>query len=440
MVKIYLKYVVAALLAVSSLKALASANPELTGVEMATVNLSDSVGVYKALYDNTPIEPVFKLVPRFAIVGLDNKFVFTIGAALKFTSSFDWNNPVRNPRSLTLGALQPSIYNDRCLYQMTAGGSGIYFNIIGFPNTAKEIGLFISLGLDNESNNTYKIEASQVYMRYRDLQLGFSYSLYNDRGADAYTIDGSGPCASGSYATVGMNWQHFCNRHIRLGLGIEMPNSKYTQIDPNLTNNQQSILYNTATSNQYVPNIPFYVGYAWANNHVRLSGLIKDVHYKDLTNGQSHHQMGMGVKFTGHVVTSPLVWYWMAQYGKASASTFKGDKDLGLDLVPDNNCLGRLKATDTWGLIAAMQWNIHTKNILTVQYSYMNNHIPYYSVPALTSYNEQMLHGSTITINDVWRISSLFSTGIEYRYVGKTNGSGEHICNNRFYMMFMMNF
>lgn len=70
----------------------------------------------------------------------------------------------------------------------------------------------------------------------------------------------------------------------------------------------------------------------------------------------------------------------------------------------------------------------------------MNNQIPYYSVPALTSYDEQMHYGSTITINDIWRISYLFSAGAEYRYVVKTTEGGEHISNNRVYLMLMMNF
>lgn len=436
----FMKHTVAILLMMSCMLSAYASEEGNTPVMNGFVNLNDSVAVYKALYDNTPIEPVFKLVPRFAIVGLDNRFVFSIGAGLKFTASFDWNNPVHNPRGLSIGAVQPAGMKDRNLYQMTAGGSGIYFNIIGFPNTANEIGLFISLGMDNECNNTYKIEAGQVYMRYQDWQVGFASSLYNDRGADAYTIDGSGPCASGSHATVGMNWQHFFNRHIRLGVGVELPNSSYTQIDPSANHIIQGSYTSSNTSNQSFPNFPFYVGYAWKGSHVRLSGLLKNVRYMDFTTGKGHSQMGFGVKLTGHVITQPLEWFWMAQYGYASASTFKGDKGLGLDLVPDDNCLGRLRPTQTWGLIAAAQWNITRKHLLTMQYSHMRNIIPYYSVGAETSFDDQIRYGSTFTVNGVWRITSLFSTGLEYRFVDKRNEGGDYISCNRVYLMFMMNF
>mgnify|MGYP004446087629 FL=1 len=118
------------------------------------VNLADSAQMYGTLLNNTPFENEFKFSPKFAIVGLDGQFFFSTGARMKFTASYDWNNPIKHPTELLPSKLSQALPGNEHLFQMSAGGSSIYFNIIGFPNSQNQVGLFINLGLDAENNNS----------------------------------------------------------------------------------------------------------------------------------------------------------------------------------------------------------------------------------------------------------------------------------------------
>lgn len=411
-----------------------------TRIVSGYVNLNDSANVYKALYDNTPVEPEFKLVPKFAIIGADNKFVFSTGASMKFTASYDWGNPVRNPSGMGAADISGSFLSDHNLYQMTAGGSGIYFNIIGFPGAANEIGLFLSVGVDKDANNTYRLGAGQIYMRYRDFQCGYATSLYNDRRADAYTIDAHGPCASGAHTTVGMNWQHIFNRHIGIGIGVEAPKAAYTQLDFEELDGLESMVFSTLTSHQYIPNFPFYVGYDWGMGHVRLSAIVRNIHYVDYITGRGHNVVGNALKLTGNAKAGPVNFFWMAQTGWASATCFLDNASSGLDLVPSDDNPGRLTPTQSWGCIAAMQWNILPNVFTTAQYSYLHNHVPRYTIRAATEWGDLMESGQSFTVNAVWKISSIFSTGIEYRHVDRRDQDHTKLGNNRVYGMLMMSF
>lgn len=59
---------------------------------------------------------------------------------------------------------------------------------------------------------------------------------------------------------------------------------------------------------------------------------------------------------------------------------------------------------------------------------------------ATTEFDAQLRKGFTVSGNLIWRISNLFSTGIEYDYANRTSEDDTVVGNNRVYAMFMMNF
>ncbi|MCF0177393.1 MAG: hypothetical protein HUJ90_02100 [Bacteroidales bacterium] len=411
-----------------------------TFIEKDKVNIADSISLYKTLLANTPREPEFMYEPHFAIVGNDGKFFFSTGARLRFTASFDWENPIKNPSGMGIENLTHTIKGNENLFQMSAGTSSLYFNVIGFPNTENQVGLFISLTLDADDNNTYMVKAGQIYMRYRDFLCGYATSLYSDREADAYYIDKNGPCASGTQKRVQINFQHYFIPQLKVGLGVELPKVNYTQpieewMSPEDIATLQYYTY------QRVPDIPAYVGYYGKYGHLRLSAVVRNIFYYDYYQLETKHSLGYGLKLTGHADIGPVSLYGMLHGGRSIASFMAGNSSSGLDLVPsgeyDNSSLC---PTHSWGFIAATQVNF-TKNLfMTASFAYLRNYTNRYLRHATTEYEDLLRSGLTASGNLVWRISDLFSTGIEFNHIHRTNEDNYLLKNNRVYAMFMMTF
>ncbi|MCF0188602.1 MAG: hypothetical protein HUK04_03830 [Bacteroidaceae bacterium] len=408
-------------------------------LEKGQVNFEDSAKLYATLLANTPIEPEFTYAPHFAIVGFGGNFYFSTGARLRFTGSYDWGNPVRNPSAMGVEGIE-KVDTKRGLFQMGAGTSKLYFNIIGFPNTGNQVGLFVSLNLDASQNNTYSIKAGQVYMRYRHIQCGYATSLYNDRAADSYAINDASPCASGSHSAVQINYQHALTKHITCGIGVEMPRAEFTRCDTKDIEED----YKQDNTYQRIPDIPLYLDYSWgSDNHVRLSGIIRNISYYDITRREARNVFGWGLKLTGKYCLGPLTLYGMVQGGKAIANYVAGNSESDLDLVPaaDPARFGELEATKSFGVIGAIQYDITHRVFVTALYSMMRNYTPdYHLTEASIPWNSQLRRGMYASANIVWRISDLFSTGLEYCYGSKRLEGGAYLHNNRLFGMFMMNF
>lgn len=401
------------------------------------VNISDSVNAYKLLFENIPLDKDFINDPIFAIVGKNRSFYFSVGANLKFTSCFDWGNPSDDPSGMSAASLTKAAPGDNTAYQMTAQGSNVYFNIIGFPSSANQIGLFISLAMDQDPGNSYKVHASNVYMRYRCFTFGYTSSLYNDKAADPYTIDGHGPIASGSHDNIQVNYQRFLSQHVRIGASIEAPKNDYTAYLPD--NSGEEV--DRPKLRQRLPDLPLYVTYLFnPHSHLRLSSVLRCLTYRDHVERKNHSLLGCGLKLTGAAPVGPLVLYGMAQGGKGISSYIQENKDLGLDLVPDMSRPGRLKETWSWGCIAGVQCNWRPNLFSTVVYSYMRNYVDPYTNGSGIAYDEQMRYGQYALCNLVWQISPLFRTGIEYLHGQRNSFGHQRLSNNRVSALLSMSF
>ena len=429
--KITLLFVVALTLNIAAFSQ--NKNPK-TGI----VNIADSVQMYQTFLDNAPVEPEFMMVPRFAIVDTKGHFYFSTGARLNFMASFDWGNPITNPTDAGSDLLMPATPGNTRLFQMSAGESLLYFNIIGFPNTKNQIGLFVSLGMDKDSDNSYRIFANQVYMRYRGFQCGYATSLYNDRGADAYTIDGHGPCASGAHKAVQINYQHNIDNW-GFGVGVELPQVSYTQM---LLDSTIDVPSKTAKTFQRIPDVPLYASYTWENSsHIRLSAVFRDITYYNVVKEANNHVLGWGVKLSGSVHLGPVQIFAMTQGGHAISNYMKDNRNTGIDLVPGKGeSPDYLERTYSYGGVLGVQVDLTSAVFMTGSCSYMQNEVPEYEVPATINYQDHVRGALNASANVVWRISRIFSTGVEYVHVRNQKISGDKLYDNRVYAMFMMNF
>lgn len=384
---------------------------------------------YDVLVENRPVDPDFT-APHFAIIDKEQRFYLTLGATVKAVGVVDWGNPYENPSDFKPSDFTPATPGNEELLQMSIKSSSINLNVVGMPKNKYRVGLFAMLMFNGGSGNDYYVKCDHAYIRCMGLTLGYTSSVYDDKSADAYLIDGNGAGASGGHSNMTFNWQRYVSKYIKLGAGIELPRTSYTQWT---SANDQYV-------NQRVPSVPLYVQYDWSDvGHVRLSSVVRTLTYRDYVANRTRSLVGYGLKLTSNFKMGNAVGYVMAQSGAGIANYFKDNDGFGLDLVPDANHEGQLKRTASWGGLCALQYYYTPKMFSTAMYGYMRNYIDRYE-NGTVAFGEHMKYEHYAAVNFIWRASSFVDIGVEYNFGIKHSFANKSVHDNRISAMFKVGF
>lgn len=384
---------------------------------------------YDVLIENRPVDPDFA-TPHFAIIDKEQKFYMSLGATVKAVGVVDWGNPYGNPSDFKPSDFTPATPGNTESLQMSVKSSSITLNIVGMPKNKYRIGLFAALAFNGGTGNDYYVKCDHAYIRCMGLTLGYTSSVYDDKSADAYLIDGNGAGASGGHSNMTFNWQRYVSNSVKLGAGIELPRVSFTQ-----WNDAQNQLVN-----QCIPSIPLYVQYDWDEvGHVRLSSVVRTMTYRDYEANRNRSLMGYGLKLTSNFKMGNAVGYLMAQSGSGIANYFKDNDGFGLDLIPDYENIGQLKRTSSWGGLCAVQYNYTPKMFSSAMYGFMRNYVDPYE-GGVNTFANQMKYEHYAAVNFIWRASSFVDIGVEYNYGFKKNFANEPLHNNRISAMFKVGF
>ena len=388
---------------------------------------------YDVLIENRPVDPDFA-TPHFAIIDKEQRFYLSLGASVKAVAAYDWGNPYNSPTDFKPADFFPATPGNEQSLQMSMKSSSITFNVVGMPKNKYRIGLFTALSFNGGLGNEYYVKCDHAYIRCMGLTLGYTSSVYDDKSADAYLIDGNGAGASGGHSNMTFNWQRNITPALRLGAGIELPKMSFTQWKYNDQIGKDQMV------NQRVPSIPFYVQYAWGEvGHVRLSSVLHTMTYRDFAVNNNRSLLGYGLKFTSNYKFGDAVGYLMAQTGKGIAKYFKDNDGFCLDLVPDADNPGQLKPTSSWGGLCALQYNYTPKMFSTAMYGFMRNYVDRYEGGTI-DFGQHMKYEHYAAVNFIWRASSFIDMGVEYNFGFKKNFANEPIHNNRVTAMVKVGF
>lgn len=395
--------------------------------------LNDTVqNPYEVLMENTPVDPDFS-TPHFAVVSTDRRYYFSVGATVKAVTAFDFGNPYKNETDFKVSDFSYAEPGNGALWQMSMKSSTVSFNFVALPGAAKyRIGAFVALGFGGGVGNDYRITCDHAYLKFNGLTVGYTSSIYDDNAADAYLIDGNGPGASGAHSNMIIGYQRHLNKNIKIGVGLELPDVSFSYATtdavavPNIS--------------QRVPDVPLYFQYSWADvGHVRLSGVLRTMTYRDVVANQNRTEMGYGVKLTSNLKAGNFVGYFMAQGGQGIASYLKDNDEYMLDLTPDADNPGRLAPSKSWGGLCALQYNYSPKLFSTVMYGYMRNYVDPYA-GGLRTYDQQMKYEQYGAVNLIWKAGSYINLGVEYNYGIKHTFADQSIHNNRIAAMIRASF
>ncbi len=383
----------------------------------------DIMRVEKHLKENAPQAPNDNGLPRFAIVGKDHKFYVGIGAQFLGEAVFDFGDNMPSNTLFTPSSITPASAGNRGSFGFGWQSSSVYLNIVALPGTDNQVGLFFK---GNFMGNNNSFNCFHFYAKYRGLTAGYTTSIFSDGAAEPMTIDFEGPNGYPFITLFNASWTQKFTKNFSGAIGIDAPSASFT------TGNQ-------ATSvSQRIPAIPLYLQYAWDGgaSHIRLSGLLRPMQYRNGVKAENSTLMGGGVQLSGMTkVVGPLSLSYNAAYGAGIGTYLQDDNGLGLDAVATTTA-GKLEMVKSMGVTAGLNYVITPKLSCNAVYSHLTNWLPDKAVVDGTQYR----YGDYVVGNIIYTINPYVSAGLEYDYGLRKSFNGQSLHTNRLQLQLAVTF
>lgn len=400
-------------------------------VNVVLGQVEDSLKVYQAFAENSPADFHVANAPRFAFVGKNQKFYIGLGGDVKATMNYDFGSPIQNancfgPYDIPMPGQSGYNPSNKGWFGISAQQTDLFLNFVALPDNPNKIGFYLNATF---LGSGYLPQVRSAYISYRGIEAGYGFSLFTDLAAAPTTIDYDGPNSFTVAINAKLDYRHNFGKHFGIGVGAEMPMASYT-------NSAQ-----TQTVTQRIPDIPAYVQWNFGNNNrIRLSGILRNMQYRDVVSKDTKNLAGWGVQLTGNFgITDKLIGYYQAAYGKGMTSYFEDLTGNGLDMVPKMGDPGQLETVKAWGAYLGLQYNFSSKCYSTVVYSQLRNYAPNYQ-GGTTAWGDQYKYGQYILGNFFWNINDLFTWGVEYIYGRRVNMDHTQAHDNRIQTMLQINF
>lgn len=375
---------------------------------------SEGAHVEEAFKANAPVGVKDNGLPRFAIVGKDHKFYLGIGAQFLGEAVYDFGGSMPGATLFTPSALTaPTPGNDKKL-GFGWQSSSVYLNFVALPHSANSVGIFFKA---NFMGNNNAFNCYHFYGKYRGLTVGYTTSAFTDAAAEPMTIDFEGPNGYPYMTLFTARWEQKFSKHFSGAIGVDAPTTE-------LTTNAK-----TEQLTQTLPAVPLYVQYAWDGgaSHVRLSGIVRPLRYRNLTDSKNTTLVGLGVQLSGMAnLVGPLSVQYNAAYGRGISTYIQDDNGLNLDAVPAD-AAGRLDMVRTLGLTGGLNYTFSPKVSANVVYSHVVNTVANGAMPGASTYRM----GDYVAANVIWTINKFVSAGIEYDYGHRKSFDGASLHCNR---------
>lgn len=347
--------------------------------------------------------------PYFLFMSKDSKLAMGIGGCVRMRGYYDWGGAIpASGFAPYLIEMTPDPTNKRH-FDTTPAGTSLYFRVIGQNKLLGNYQLYIETNFNGYQGRDLHLK--KAYAIINDFTIGYANSTFSDPAAVPSTVDAQGPNNKISPTRVLVRWMPTFRNHWVTAVSAETPSSQ-TGVDNE----------NTKAVSNSMPDWAAFVQYQWSRGeHVRLSGIVRTLGYRDLVAGKNHNVTGWGVMLSSvaHPLLPQLTTYFSASYGHGYAG-LGGDLQIGnYDLVADAGAPGRMYAPASYGWNAGIQYNFTHAVFATVTASH-TRFLPKAGV-APTEYRS----GCFYAANVFWNLTARMQVGAEFDLGCRKDFSGQ---------------
>ncbi len=394
----------------------ASMIPERAIVLTGDPNMMHS-SIMAVLYDNPEFEFHDPSDPRFLFLDRKGKIALGIGGYVYASMSYDFNGEIDNAQFISYDIPVPFDPAKRSGMHFDASHSTIFLQLAGHSDKFGTYSAYVQTNFSGGKGGSHDLKLKQAYVKAGNVTIGLTRSTFIDPGGPP-DLDTQGPGAQLSRKNILVRYSKSFGKHWQAAIGAESPTSSTYTVNEG---QQQAIT-------QRVPDFPAYVQYEWSKgSHVRLSGLLRTLSYRDLIDKSNRYATGWGVQLSGvyKIPVTNLTLYGQLFYGHG-ISTYINDLDgNGLDLIPSATRAGKMTAPGDLGFIAGLKWQFCKKAYAAT--SYGNNRLYGQNHMAADTYKTS----STVEAHVFYTLFSDCQIGLEYLHGTRKNINGQHSQANR---------
>lgn len=389
-------------------------------------NPYDARDLVAILYNRQDLHHSDPSAPRFLFVDREGKVALGIGGYVKGTLQYDFAGAIDQGSSfVTYDIPVPSDPAQRSQYFANANQSTFFLQMLGRTERFGTYEMYIQTNFTGGGPKGYDLKLKQAYLRLGYVTAGLTNSTFVDGAAGTPTIDDQGPAGEVSKKNILMQYKPRLTPHITAAISVEMPSADYR----------------TGTSaeaiNQRCPDIPAFIQYGWdgGNSHIRLSGLLRQLSYRDLVSERNRFATGWAVQLSGAVSAGNLLrFYYQGAYGHGYGDYVNDLSEASADLIPDAGHEGRLRAPAMSNFELGLQYNITPKAFVAAAYS-----------QAQLGESRELggsayKRGQYVSVSGYYNILPDFTVGLEYLHGERTDYDGTHGSANRIGGMLKLTF
>lgn len=385
--------------------------PEHAVVVSGSKENSGSLIAY--LYDTSEMHFSEPSTPRFLFLDRHGKVALGIGGYIKGTLQYDFDGAIDDGANFgTFDIPVPANPALRNQFYGNANHSTIFLSLVGKTTRFGYYQMYLQTEFSGETPKSYGLKLIQAYLKVGYVTAGLANSTFVDPAAGVPVISDTGPTGETSCKNIQVRYAPRFSDHLSAALAVEVPQASVTVLpsdDPSVEK-----------INQRVPDIPAYVQYEWdeAQSHVRLSGLFRDLSYRDVLSGRNKFTAGWALQLSGKVkVARPLTVFYQGAYGKGYGAYINGLGGRGYDLVQAAEP-GKMVAPAASSYEIGLRYDITPKFFLAGEYSetrvYKNEQLG----------PDAFRRMQYATISGFYNIFADLQVGLEYLYGSRTNRDG----------------
>lgn len=383
---------------------------------------TEHVGNVALMYSRTNLAFADPAAPRFLFLDKKGEVALGIGGFVKAVGMYDMCGAVDNNDFYTNKIPVPFNPAQRNRFGASAAHSSIFLKLVSSPTKVGRVIVYIQTNFTGD-NGGYGLKMDQAYVKVGHITAGKARSTFSDGPAMAPTVDDQGPSGQVTAKNMMVRYESSNYKGFSGAISVEVPQASYTEGA------------RTSAISQRFPDIPAYVQYGWNedNYHVRLSGILRQLSYRDELKADNRFATGWGVQFsTVAGIVGGLKLFGHYTYGKGIGSYINDLVDQGYDLVPAAD--GKLKAPAASGWTAGLEYDF-SKNFF-VSGSYSQARLYDCKHMGADTYD----YGQYLAFNAYYTVLNDLRLGIEYLHGNRKNIGGESGKANRVEAMIQYNF
>lgn len=288
----------------------------------------------------------------------------------------------------------------------TPAGTALYFVILG-KSRLGNYKLYIEANFNGYQSRDFHLK--KAYATIGDFTVGLASSTCSDPAALPPTVDAQGATDKVGKTDVLVRWMHSFHPNFTVALSAENPSAAIGYGEAS----------QTAKSSLWLPDGAAFLQYQWGaaqQEHIRLSGIVRGLPYRDLVSQRNRNVAGWALQLSSVSHPIPAITtYLTAIYGHGFAGLTNEFAAGSYDLVANPNIPGQLYAPRAYGYCIGLQYNFTPSLFVSSSFS-QNRYLPKYHV----SGNEYR-RGWMADANIFWNIIPRIQVGAEFAIGRRVN-------------------